>query len=268
MFGRFLSAAAAVFALATGAAASLAADLATHRATYDMRLSPSKRGGGIVDVRGTMVMETLDACEGWEVRQRIRLRFTRADSDEFTTDSSFASFESKDGTAFQFSVRNAQNGEVDEELRGQASLEGVGGKGVALFTLPDQRRFDLPAGVLFPTAQLDVLIEAARAGDRVIGFKVFDGARLDGAFQANAVIARPPRSAAALPRGDVALLRNQPSWLVRMAFFSDPKETQPEYEIGMELLANGIARSMTLDYGDFAIDARLTLIEALPRPRC
>ena len=72
-----------------------------------------------------------------------------------------------------------------------------------------------------------------------------------------------------MPRGDVALLRNQPSWLIRLAFFPPgARESQPEYEIGAEILANGIARSMTLDYGDFAIDARLLQLEALPRPKC
>ena len=42
----------------------------------------------------------------------------------------------------------------------------------------------------------------------------------------------------------------------------------PEYELALDLLANGIARSMLLDYGDFAVDARLVQIQALPRPRC
>lgn len=36
----------------------------------------------------------------------------------------------------------------------------------------------------------------------------------------------------------------------------------------MDLQANGVARSMVLDYGDLAINARLQRIEALPRPRC
>ena len=35
-----------------------------------------------------------------------------------------------------------------------------------------------------------------------------------------------------------------------------------------ELLANGVARSMLLDYGDFAVDARLVQLQALPRPKC
>jgi hypothetical protein len=259
------------FVLLAGVVApAMAADLTPHRATYEMKLSPVKRSQNIVDVRGLMVTETIDACDAWETTQRIQLSFLRSDAEEFTTDSSFASYESKDGLSLQFSVRNLQNGEVEEEIRGKATLEGVGSKGEARFTLPEQRVYSLPPGTLFPTTHISVLIETARAGEKLLGVRVFDGSRMDGAFQVNAVIGRPPRSAAGpLPRGDVSLLRNQTSWLIRLAFFP-PGQTgaQAEYEIGAEILANGVARSMTLDYGDFAIDARLHQIEALPRPRC
>lgn len=267
---RRLSAAGALAVALAAAGPAGAADLTPHRATYELRLSPVKRAQGIVDVRGEMVSETIDSCDAWETTQRIRLSFLRSDSEEFTTDSGFASYESKDGLLLQFSVRNAQNGEIDEELRGQAILEGIGAKGEARFSLPEARTYTLPAGTLFPTAHLGVLIEAARAGDKLLSARVFDGARLDGAFQVNAVIGKPPRSAGGpLPRGDVALLRNQPSWLIRLAFFPPgQRESQPEYEIGAEILANGIARSMTLDYGDFAIDARMIQIDARPRAKC
>jgi len=100
---------------------------------------------------------------------------------------------------------------------------------------------------------------------------VFDGARLDGAFQVNAVIGRPRRQGQPAPpvKGDVALLRGQPEWGVRFAFFaSGDQGAQPEYELALDLLGNGVARAMLLDYGDFAVEARLIQIEALPRPKC
>lgn len=250
--------------------AAIAADLVPHRATYEMRLSPGRRSVGVVDVRGVMVMESVDACEAWETKQRIRLTFLRPDTEEFITDSAFTSFETKDGTSLQFSVRNTQNGEVEEELRGQAEIF-KNGTGRANFTLPDQRSFELPAGTTFPMSHLSQLIEHAKLGQKVVAYNVFDGARLDGAFKVNAFIGRAARPAAGtpVPQGDVALLRNQAAWSVRLAFFpADAQGGQPEYEVSMELLANGIARAMVLDYGDFALDAQLRHIEALPRPKC
>jgi len=244
--------------------------LAPHRATYEMKLALARPNSGIVEVNGNMVLETADSCDAWNVKQRIKLTFLRNDGEEFETDSNFTSYESKDGLALRFSVRNAQNDEVDEELRGQADLEGIGGKGRASFTLPEPRSFDLPAGTLFPTNHLALVIKHAKLGDKSVSYKVFDGARLDGAFQVNAVIGRPPRPAAGTPavRGDAVLLR-QPAWGVRFAFFANGDSgAPPEYELALDLLANGVARSMLLDYGDFAVDARLIQIQALPRPKC
>jgi hypothetical protein len=245
--------------------------LVPHRATYDMKLSVARPNSGIVEVSGRMVLETVDSCDGWEVKQRIKLKFLRNDGEEFDTDSSFSSYESKDGLRLSFSVRNIQNDEVEEELRGQAQLQGQGSTGRASFTLPEVRSFDLPVGTLFPTSHLMLIIQHARNGDRSASYSVFDGARLDGAFQVNAVIGRSPRVTGAPPiRGDVALMRNQPSWSVRLAFFAagDQGSANPEYELALDLLANGIARSMLLDYGEFAVDARLVHLQALPRPRC
>ncbi|MBV8394097.1 MAG: DUF1849 family protein [Alphaproteobacteria bacterium] len=246
--------------------------LVPHRATYEMKLAIARSNSGIVEVNGNMVLETVDSCDGWEIKQRIKLTFLRNDGEEFETDSSFTSYESKDGLLLRFSVRNAQNDEVEEELRGRADLDALGGKGRASFTLPETRSFELPAGTLFPTTHLGLVLKHAREGDKSVSYKVFDGARLDGAFQVNAVIGRPPRANGPVPlaKGDVALLRGQPEWGVRFAFFAngDQGAAQPEYELALGLLGNGVARSMLLDYGDFAVDARLIQIEALPRPKC
>jgi hypothetical protein len=236
-----------------------------------MKLSTSRAGSGIAEVNGRMVLETTDSCDGWEIKQRIKLTFLRTDGEEFETDSNFTSYESKDGLELRFSVRNIQNDEIDEELRGQADLDGQGGKGRAAFSLPEQRAFELPAGTLFPTTHLVLIIRHARAGEKTVSYKVFDGARLDGAFQVNAVIGRPPRPSPGTPpvRGDVGLMRNQQAWGVRFAFFAaDDQGTQPEYELALDLLANGIARSMLLDYGEFAVDARLIQLQSIPRPKC
>jgi hypothetical protein len=245
--------------------------LVPNRATYDMKLAVARPNSGIVEVKGNMILETVDSCDGWEIKQRIKLTFLRNDGEEFETDSSFTSYESKDGLELRFSVRNAQNDEVEEELRGRADLDALGGKGRASFTLPEARSFELPAGTLFPTTHLALILKHAREGDKSVSYKVFDGARLDGAFQVNAVIGRPPRATGPVPavKGDLGLLRNQPAWGVRFAFFANGDQgAQPEYELALDLLGNGIARSMLLDYGDFAVDAHLVQIQALPRPKC
>ena len=151
--------------------------LVPHRATYNMKLAVARPNSGIAEVSGRMVLETVDSCDGWEVKQRIKLKFLRNDGEEFDTDSSFTSYETKDGLGLRFSVRNIQDDEVEEELRGQADLEAPGGKGRASFTLPEVRSFELPAGTLFPTTHLALIIRHARDGDKSASYSVFDGAR-------------------------------------------------------------------------------------------
>jgi hypothetical protein len=55
-------------------------------------------------------------------------------------------------------------------------------------------------------------------------------------------------------------------WSMRLAFFSaDKKKADPEYEIGVDLQANGVTRSITLDYGDFTVIGEMRDIQPLPR---
>jgi hypothetical protein len=54
-----------------------------------------------------------------------------------------------------------------------------------------------------------------------------------------------------------------------MAFFKLETETgEPDYEMNLTLLKNGVARDMQLDYGDFSVSGTLTNIEPLPAGNC
>ena len=59
------------------------------------------------------------------------------------------------------------------------------------------------------------------------------------------------------------------SWPVAMAFYRlDDVQGLPLYEITIHLQGNGVARRLDLDYGDFAVRARLVGFERLPAPKC
>ena len=259
-------------ALAVGlclVSAAQAADIVPHRAIYDMKLGIAKRNSNIADVRGTMVIENGESCDSWETNQRIKLSFLRNDSGESETESNFASFEAKDGLSYQFSVRNLEDGELDEELRGYATFDPAVGRGKAVFTLPEKTEFDLPAGTLFPTAHMIHLIERAKSGELFLPYLVFDGSRLEGAFDVSTlVLGKEPREKLGF---DHALLRGQPMWSMKMAFFPTTQinnDSSPDYEVSVEMLANGVTRSMIMDYGDFSVIATLAKIEPLPKPQC
>jgi hypothetical protein len=255
-----------------------AVDISPHRALYSLTLDNTKTASGVAAASGAMYYEWGEACDGWTVDQRFRLRLVYAEEGAVSINSSLLTWESKDGQKYKFNEKRLRNGEVEDDIHGEAHLNGKDkdGKdkgGVAQFDKPDQKSFTLAPGVLFPTAHTLVLIERAQAGDSFLARKVFDGAAVENAGQITAVIGPQlkPDPKAAKPLNSPLLQR--PSWRVSLAFF--PAEAAkksdvetPDYQLTMRLLDNGVSQDMTLDYGDYVLKAKLDDIEALPKPSC
>jgi hypothetical protein len=265
------------------APAALAADIDPHRALYSLTLGTAKSGSGVLGASGAMYYEWGETCDGWTVEQRFRLRLMYAESGGSSLSSTLVTWESKDGLRYRFNERRLRNGQVDEELHGEAHLDGKGKGGEAEFTKPSATKITLAPGVIFPTEHTIVLIEHAKAGDQFVARQVFDGSSVENATQITAVLG-PERQAAAVasdkdndpqdkppPETLANPLLQHPGWRVRLAFFppgSDNGAETPDYELGMRLLANGVSQDMQLDYGDYVIKARLDEIEPLPKPAC
>jgi hypothetical protein len=260
-----------------------ATEISPHRALYSLSLESSKAGSGVVAASGAMIYEWGETCDAWTVQQRFRLRLVYEDADPVELSSTLVSWESKDGLRYRFNERRLRNGEPDEEVRGEARLDGAGKGGKADFSKPDATSLTLAPNVLFPTAHTLLLIERAAAGDNFLSRDVFDGATEDNASQITAVIgarmepATTGDKAAAGKAGkagnkDKVLkspLIERPSWRVRLAFFpADTKSDEPDYELGMRLFDNGVSGDMSLDYSDYVIRAKLDEIESLSKPAC
>lgn len=250
-----------------------AVDISPHRALYSLSLDSSKtRGAGVAAASGAMYYEWGEACDGWTVDQRFRLRVVYAEEGAVTINSSLLTFESKDGLLYKFNEKRLRNGNVEDDIHGDAHLDGKDKGGAAQFDKPDQTKLTLAPGVLFPTAHTLVLIEHAQAGDTFLARKVFDGAAVENAGQITAVIGPQlkPDPNPTKPLDNPLLQR--PSWRVSLAFFpadSNKGDVEtPDYQLTMRLLDNGVSQDMTLDYGDYVLKAKLDDIEALPKPSC
>ena len=246
------------------------AALASHRAAYVLSMGTAKTGG-VASIDGAMTLDWQETCDGWTMSQRMRFRVFDADGDSVENDISFSSWETRDGTSYRFTTRTLNDGEMTEEVRGRASLAGLGKGGKAVFAGPAEEVVELPPGTLFPTLHTLLLIDQARAGARSWSRPVFDGATVDGAMEVNAVIGPSLDPVAPEPGLRVAkgLISGQ-SWRVRLAFFhiDDQGGSEPEYETEMRLFANGVGTDFVFDYPEFSIKARLERLEELPRPRC
>jgi envelope integrity protein B len=246
---------------------TLAAEIMPHRALYTMTLGSTLADSGVVGATGAMDYEWGETCDGWTIEQRYRLKMRYAESRDVDVTSTFVTWESKDGLRYRFNQRQTRNGEVDQEVRGEAKLDGPGKGGTAVFTKPETQTLQLAPGVMFPSAHTILLIDKAKTGATFVTRQVFDGATDENAVQVSAVIGS---KVSADPVSEkLGPLVDRPGWRVRLAFFPvDAKAEEPDYELGMDLLDNGVSRNMVIDYGDYSIRAKLDDIEPLGKPNC
>ncbi len=249
-------------------AGSAAAQITSHRAAYSLSLGAARAGSGVIGVTGAMLLDWQQSCEGWTLHQRMRFQLADGEGGSVDSDLNFSSWEARDGLSYRFTMRSLRNGELEEELRGRADLDAKDRSGKASFQLPAGQVMELPPGTLFPTEHTVLLLDRARNGETLLSRPVFDGSTLDGSLDINAIIGpQQPGQPSDNPQLDAAAAR--PGWRVRMAFFKPGSEAPvPEYEVGMMLLDNGIARDFLFEYGDFSIRAKLERLEALPKPEC
>lgn len=251
---------------------SLAAGFAPqpHRAVYDLSLKRASNAN-VIEAGGRLVMEWSADCEGHVLNQRILTRLVDSEGEEMLNDYQVTSWESLDGASFRFNSRNEINGELVEEVAGSARLERPGGPGVVNFTKPEPATLELPAGVLFPTEHTMAVIEAARAGKRMLELPLFDGSGADALFSTFSVIGERESGAPEAERHST--LDGVASWPVHLAYFPIPPKPEqpegvPEFETGMRLFENGVTGDIMLDYGGFKLDGVLSRLDALPRPSC
>ena len=245
-----------------------AAGFLPHRAVYELSLAKSRNNGAMARAEGKLEFEWADACSGWTVSQRTRVRMATSEGRSFEFGWSLSALESRDGGRYRFFIRRVNPDGSDEAVRGEARFPAPGGRGLAVFNAPESRKLRLAKGTLFPTAHSLVLMEAAAKGELPLWRTVFDGSGDDGRFGVNAALIEA--LAADAPKGfESPLLRDQESWRLRLAYFGmDETVSEPEHEQALRLYANGVVDEMLLDYGDFVLRAELGVLEALPPLDC
>lgn len=252
---------------ATGPAAAAAVEILPHRALYKVSLDTAASASSIIDVRGRMGFEWRDACDGWAVEQRYAMEFSRADGDGSVIQSTYSTWESKAGDIYRFFVKRDRGG-GEERIEGKAvmPLPLGSGPGRVTFAEPEEQEIDLPSDTLFPTEHTIRMIDAATSGKHFLRAPVFDGGEPEAPSLISAVLGKgrsdvPPPINAEAVQGTY-----YPS---RMAWFGpDSEGSEPDFEMSIEVLANGIARSILVHYSDFSVRMTLEELEALPPPTC
>lgn len=235
-----------------------------------MKLGSAKNGSPVTDVSGTMAFEWKDVCDAWAVQQKLRLHFSYADGDDQDMVSSELTWESKDGKKYNFNVRRATNGQENETYRGKAARNQDGTVSVA-YTIPEDKTLTLPEDTLFPSAHTENILSQAAFGEKFFSRRVFDGTDEDGSSDISAFISAKHASSG---EKEIAKLKKNPllsqaHWPVHLAFFKIGTETgEPDYEMDINLLPNGVVRQMKVDYGEFSVVGTLEELQAIRPQNC
>jgi hypothetical protein len=245
-----------------------AAQLAPHRAVYEMELAKARSSQAASAIRGRMVFVWEDVCDGWSTDVKARMRVTFGDRGAREIAWSYSSWEADDGESFRFFLRRRSGGAEPERVRGEARLM-PGEGGTARLTQPEDRTIELPPDTLFPMAHTRHVLERAAAGERLIWAQMFDGTGDGtGLFGVNAAVTSRYAPGEALPMAH-PLLQDQKSWQIALAYYpAGARESTPESEQGTRLFDNGVVGRLTIDYGSFVVRGNLAELKALERPDC
>ena len=247
--------------------------LAAHRASYRITLADAVGSKSPTAARGRVAYEfTGSPCEGYSQTFRQVTELQPAEGPTRISDMRSATFEDGAGRDFSFNIRTGNDGAAPEVVDGHAERRGSDVLAIRL-KKPAEQTADLGDDVLFPTAHLARIIAGARAGQRMLAVKVFDGSD-DGkkVYDTMTIIGRPLTGAADEGAAHVAAMDAMPRWPVTISYFEEGRKDQgPAYVLGFELYENGVSRALRFDYGDFVLAGQMVSLDLQPgnpQPAC
>ncbi len=271
---RSLGLAVAALAILGAARAEAAMPLAAHRAAYELSLASGDANGppsGETPVAATGLIAYEfrgSVCEGYASNFRQVTQLQRGEGEPIASDVSSVTYEDAAGKSLKFEIAGRGGASEDPPISGSAARGVGGGIEVQLFK-PAKAKLDLGADVLFPTQHIERIIEAAKAGATTLEARVYDGSDTGKkVFHTLSVIGReattPSPDATAAPE-----LANVPRWPVTVSYFDEGQpDAPPDYTLSFDLYENGVSGSLKLDYGTFALNARLAKLEWLKTEPC
>jgi hypothetical protein len=249
--------------------------LTPHRAIYDLKLLRTRGRGDIEAVRGRIVYDfSGSACAGYALnfRQVSEMESTE-ENKSVMSDLRSTTWEEGGAKRFRFSSQNYVNERNVDNVEGNADRNGDHVE--VKLAKPADKSFDLDRAMVFPTEQMRLIIEAARAGKTVLQMPVYDGSdNGEKAFNTLTVIGHeigPDQKVNDAATGQPALAGLK-RWPVTISYFdkNDSKrgEQTPVYAISFELYENGISRALELDYDDFVVAGTMSQLDIKQVPEC
>jgi hypothetical protein len=249
-------------------------NLVPHRAIYELSLGKVRGKASVQNARGRILYDfTGSACEGYTLDFRQVAELDNGEGKISLSDLRSNTWEDGGGKTYRFTSQNHLNQKLLDAVDGKAE-RGTGGVAVTL-TKPEPRKVDLDAAIVFPTEHVRRIIEAARAGQTILEFPIYDGSETgEKVYNSLTVIGREigpgERDLNDAASGNDVLSKMR-RWPVTVSYFERGKpagEQTPVYAISFDLYENGVSRTLVLDYNDFSISGVLKNIELKDSKPC
>ncbi len=244
--------------------------LAPQKAVYELSLLKGAGAQAPMQARGRIAFDfSGSACEGYVQNFRQITELQPEEGAARLSDLQSATFEAGDGAAYRFKIATTIDDGLAEDVDGNAQKSKTAQISVEL-TKPKRKRLDLTGPILFPTEHMRRILAEARAGNRILEARVYDGSG-DGSkiFETMTVIGAPIAAAVMEKPVQIDAFKNMRRWPVTISYFdSEKKDEQPEYLLSFELYENGVSWALKLDYGDFVLSGEMTKLTLLPVPKC
>ena len=233
-----------------------------HQALYELSLVKSRGSNSINGARGRILYNfSGTACEGYTSEFRQVSEMDSGEGKTTLSDLRSTSWEDGAGKSYRFKIDTRMNDTESNPVDGVA--ERTGDHVTVKLKQPVAKTFTLDGNTVFPTEQIQRIIEAARAGKSVLELQVYDGSdNGEKVYNTLSVIGQPipaDRTVAAPdPSTASDAMKSLTRWPVTVSYYDHEAsakdgEQTPVYAMSFELYENGVSRALMLDYNDFVI---------------
>jgi EipB-like len=238
----------------------------SHQALYELSLIKSRGNNAINGARGRILYNfSGSACEGYTSEFRQVSELNSGEGKTTLSDLRSTSWEDGAGKSYRFKIDTRMNDSDSAPVDGVA--ERVGDHITVKLKQPVTKTFNLEGNVVFPTEQIQKIIQAARAGKSVLELTVYDGSdNGEKVYSTLSVIGQPIPGDRSIASPDPSTANDQMKvltrWPVTVSYYDrdararDGEQT-PVYAMSFELYENGVSRALVLDYNDFVISGAL-----------
>jgi hypothetical protein len=238
----------------------------SHQALYELSLIKSRGNNAINGARGRILYNfSGSACEGYTSEFRQVSELNSGEGKTTLSDLRSTSWEDGAGKSYRFEIDTRMNDSDAAPVDGVA--ERVGDHITVKLKQPVTKTFNLEGNVVFPTEQIQKIIQAARAGKSVLELTVYDGSdNGEKVYSTLSVIGQPIPGDRSIASPDPSTANDQMKvltrWPVTVSYYDrdararDGEQT-PVYAMSFELFENGVSRALVLDYNDFVISGAL-----------